>query len=709
MGFLSPLLLTGLVLASVPLIIHLLNRRRFVVVEWAPMKHLKLTLKTNRRRLRLEQWLLLLIRTLVIVVLILAIARPLLPATGPGSWLSGSARTSRVIVLDDSLSMGYTSTSDAAFVRARALLLDTLEDIGSQDRVTILLTSAPRQPIASELSAADILNQRAMLESLKPTDTANQWHATLEAVDQTLQTASFSSRDVLILTDMQAAGWEGDFAALAARWKAAGTSVRVLDVGEAPTGNTALLSLTREANDPILPEQDVRLTATLRYDGPVAQPPSPATLIVSGQAQSLMLPELPPGRDVALPITVRFNAAGTHTVRLQLGNDAMPADNARAAVLKVRDALRFVIIDGEPDVRPFMGETDFLNLSLSAGRAPWQTQVLTDPAELLTLVETPDAVLIANVTALTQSQIDWLEQNVRRGMGLIVYVGDLVDLNAYNDLLYRNGEGLLPAALAGVNEEVAQGLVVADVEGSPLLPMAQLAPAALARIETTRRMSVTMPGEASEARRVLANWNDAEGTPAAIERSFGAGRVVLWTVPADKAWTTWPTDPTYVLAMRSVAGSLARRGQTQPTVIAGEAVYYELPGDGAGLNLLQITAPDQTDPQPVTASKLNDKLVAAYNATQRAGLYTLSWQDGHSRTFTQPIAVNPPAAESDLRTLGEGDLASRFGELDVTIIRPDTAGQDTGAGREIWRPLIMALLALMAVETVMAMWVGRER
>ena len=41
MQFLSSPLLMGLALASVPLIIHLLNRRRFELVEWAPMKYLK--------------------------------------------------------------------------------------------------------------------------------------------------------------------------------------------------------------------------------------------------------------------------------------------------------------------------------------------------------------------------------------------------------------------------------------------------------------------------------------------------------------------------------------------------------------------------------------------------------------------------------------------------------------------------------------------
>src|SRR5436309_12938833 len=99
MAFLNAYLLGGLVLASVPIIIHLLNRRRFMRVDWAPMKYLKLTIKTNRRRLRIEQLLLLLLRTVAIIVLIAAIARPVLSSTGLGAWLGGRSRPSRIIVI----------------------------------------------------------------------------------------------------------------------------------------------------------------------------------------------------------------------------------------------------------------------------------------------------------------------------------------------------------------------------------------------------------------------------------------------------------------------------------------------------------------------------------------------------------------------------------------------------------------------------------
>jgi hypothetical protein len=62
MTLLSPLLIWGTLLGAIPIIIHLLNRRRFRRVEWAPMHYLKLTIQRNRRKIQLEELLLLLLR-----------------------------------------------------------------------------------------------------------------------------------------------------------------------------------------------------------------------------------------------------------------------------------------------------------------------------------------------------------------------------------------------------------------------------------------------------------------------------------------------------------------------------------------------------------------------------------------------------------------------------------------------------------------------
>ena len=126
LSFLNPMLLWGLALASIPLIIHLLFRRKFRRVEWAPMRYLKLSIQKNRQRIRLEQLLLLLLRTLAIMLLFFLVARPLLNASGLGNWLSGRSRASQILVIDDSLSMGYLDAGRSALDRAQDLAVSVI-------------------------------------------------------------------------------------------------------------------------------------------------------------------------------------------------------------------------------------------------------------------------------------------------------------------------------------------------------------------------------------------------------------------------------------------------------------------------------------------------------------------------------------------------------------------------------------------------------
>src|SRR6188768_1102576 len=67
----------GLAAVSIPIIIHILNRRRFKTVTWAAMDFLLRAMKKNRRRLRFEQWVLLATRCLLLLLLGMALARPL--------------------------------------------------------------------------------------------------------------------------------------------------------------------------------------------------------------------------------------------------------------------------------------------------------------------------------------------------------------------------------------------------------------------------------------------------------------------------------------------------------------------------------------------------------------------------------------------------------------------------------------------------------
>ena len=125
MTFLNVALITGVLAFNIPLIIHLLNRSKFKTVKWGAMHLLAPVVRTNRKRIRLEQLLLLLVRAMIPVMLALAMAGPVL--TGCQD-LAGGSRSSLVVVLDNSYSMS-AGGANASFNQARDTAMNIIRDL----------------------------------------------------------------------------------------------------------------------------------------------------------------------------------------------------------------------------------------------------------------------------------------------------------------------------------------------------------------------------------------------------------------------------------------------------------------------------------------------------------------------------------------------------------------------------------------------------
>jgi hypothetical protein len=114
LAFLTPMnfaFLGGLALISIPIIIHILNRQRFKIVDWAAMEFLLRAMRKNRRRLKMEQWILLLTRCCVVGLLALALTRPRIGCGENNAFANIGGRAGvNVFVIDNSYSAAYESS-----------------------------------------------------------------------------------------------------------------------------------------------------------------------------------------------------------------------------------------------------------------------------------------------------------------------------------------------------------------------------------------------------------------------------------------------------------------------------------------------------------------------------------------------------------------------------------------------------------------------
>ncbi len=612
-------------------------------------------------------------------------------------------------MIDVSLSMGYQADRRPAFDAAKAAATQLVKGIGRQDSVTVLTTSAPEAPLVRDAHLDDPSKVVSSIAALQASDARGDWPATLAAVDRHLKSAAFPTREVVLVTDLRREGWGGDVTALANRWAAESVEVKVVDVGSRETANVTLVGL--EQQDAVaLPGAAVNLMATVRNDGTAPFTAAQAQLTVGGASRPIVLPDVAPGATARVPLSVTLADAGRHPLLLKLPGDPLPADDARWLNVSMRPNLAVTLVDGEPGGRAFEGETDFLALAFTVGSVPWRVTRQTDAEWLAAPPGRPDVLVLANVASLPPERVAVLKERVREGAGLMIFAGEQLDPQLYNDRLYENGAGLLPARLEKASDEPVTGLVVESLDASPLSALGKIAPAALGRV-VAKRFMLCEVGPRDEGVRVLARWNDPEGRPAVVEKVFGRGRVLLWTVTADRQWSDWPVESTYVLAARSAAMAVARPDGRDATVTAGDPIRYrpEPPGDVAAPRVTPPGTPATTEVMGVERAAQGAVLLT-HPRTPHAGIYGIKWKDAEDRERSDTVCANPHPAESDLRPIAEAELAELMGNLEVPIVHyreGETAL--AGQGREVWRTVVMTLLCLAVAETVLAVWVGRER
>jgi hypothetical protein len=467
---------------SVPIIIHLLNRRRFKIVTWAAMRFLLNAERKNSRRLRLEQLLLLAVRCLVLLLLLLGMASVTPWAEACWRWLlpdsiqftkSTSRRMHKIVVLDGSFSMATKIGDTTAFERARALARQlVVKDSQRGDGFSVVLMSAPPRRVVPE-PAEDPAKVAKEIDALRLPHGNADLVGTLNTVENMLHASpdKFEEREVYFLTDLQKSTWVLKQPGLVAdTLRKIGARARTIfvDVGQDGLNNLAVTSLT--LGQPLAVVGSVTpVTATVHNFGAEAREGVRVELWV-GKArgtrdESAMelrvahqrVEKIPPG-----PYTVtfpyKFTAPGDYLLQVRIDGDVLELDDARSVVVTVKNSVPVMLVDGKSTERETLDRAaEWLKLALNPfdsgaapGFVPFRPKVLTESqfadVGLGDLTEY-DCVCFCDVARLSPPEVRRLETHLRRGGGAVFTLGDQVDLGSYNEALFRSGQGLLPARL----------------------------------------------------------------------------------------------------------------------------------------------------------------------------------------------------------------------------------------------------------------------
>ena len=758
MTLLNPLLAFGAVALLVPLLIHIFNRSRFRTIEWGAMHLLESVISQNRRRFRIDQLILLLIRCLIPAVLAACLARPVITGTG----LLGNAPVGLVLLLDNSYSMEATDPAGTRFSAAVDSACQVLAGLPRGSQVSVVLTGG-RPTLLFDRPLTDVQAVLRRLRQLRPGFGGSDVAGSLQLGMEQLQNIPAVRKQLLVLSDLQA----GDWAALT---KGSATALqKQLQAGTVPTELLVLpvVSTQQQAADNLavesveLPQQPVgvgqeffvrtRLRSYAAKDFNTTE----VSLTLDGQPVSTVQTAVKAGGTADVLFRCRSEASGSHVVTVAVSaDDLLETDNQRSAALEILNSVPVLLVDGDPGTQPLQGETDYLSVALTPwtyGRVPLtdllQTQVVP-PAQLTEpLLQTARVVVLANVPKLSDQQLEWLSSWVRGGGALLVTAGNRLDLDWHRTKLWNAGNGLLPAVwgeLRGVGSDGASaGAASASASAAAAGPAARAARIVSQRSEHPALAFFNDPSNGDLSTAEIRRWHvltvappaatGAEqpdvtasvsipavaavldtGDPLLLERRSGDGVVLQLATAVDTDWSDLPLRPFYVPLMQQLMTTLAVQIQPPRNVLAGApAVALFAPAEDSAATA--DTGPT-TSTQPLPTITLQDPLgarsglsarqqgrwlLAESTATQRPGIYTMTLPDGLPRHF----AVQTDGSESDLRLLDSGQQQAAVEQLGGQLLKSVQDYLETDRrrrhGQEIWPLLLAGLLGLLALEVLL--------
>lgn len=712
-GFTNLSMLGWLAAAAVPVIIHLWSRRRYREEPWAAMQYLLAAFRKRRRRLLVEQWLLLALRTLVVGLVVLAVAEPYFPQRGLA--VSTGVRTHRLLIVDASYSMAYRPGPQSRLERAREIAAEIVGQSPQGDAFTLIGMAAPPRVLVATPSF-DARQFTAEIEQVQVAHTSADLPATLRAAEQVIQAVRrdqprLERHAVYFLTDLGRVGWDAgaksaEVRRLAARL-AESAELTLVDVGQPSAENTAITGLRLVEPVPIV-GRTMNFQVRLKNFGRTAQPRRLVELVVDGRRAQEQRVDLAAGQETEASFAYPFEGPGDHSIEVRLESDRLDLDNHRWLALPVRESLRVLCINGRPSGEPLGGAADFLRLALAPADGA-QTFVHPEIAAESALVERDlgqyQVVFLCNVAQFTPSEAKVLDAYLAGGGSVVFFLGDRVLADGYNRQLTaaEGGLAILPARVGPLQTQAQLRLDPLGYRHPMLDAFRGRERSGLLTTPVVKHFRLILPTQ-SPAQTVLALPN---GDPLVIEGPAGRGRVALVATSADAAWSGLPASPAFVPLVQEMLGYLVRGEQGEHNVAVGQPLEGVLPGAASGQAVL--LQPPEGPAVPVRLD--GDRGRWTYADTGTSGIYTAR-PGGAGRG--QSFAVNLDTAESDLEAITIDELRHQWAGLRLDYAsaaddqwRAPRAGQiapdgSPGLTTPIHLSLLYAALGLLLLETVLA-------
>ena len=690
MNFLSPGLLFGLLAASIPILIHLLNLRKLKKIDFSTLHFLKLIEKQKVRRVKLIQWLLMALRVLIIAMLVLGFSRPVIQDVRIPGFTSAS-KTSAVIVIDDSFSMEVVDGRGSYFNQVKNGVNLILSGLKEGDDVSILFTSESYPELATP--SADFLNLKKIISQGEPGFKTGMLNSAIIKAASIIGESENLNKELYIFSDFQKStlGNEKEFTDVSALLDSR-VKTRLFNFNSKEVVNSAVTGV-KVNNQVFEPGKDISVTATIRNFSEDDVNNGLVSLFVNGERGAQKSYNLAAGKITDVTLSARVEKPGFSEIRVEIDEDDLKADNSRFASIYLPYEFKVVLLGKASDLK-------FINAAIEAGSFAGNMQIIRKEISQTGSLDFNEVNLVI-VSGAGGGDLSKLKNYVKQGGGIMLFPGENTTLAEFSTLL--SSFGVVAPAELKKDAKALPGKFTSIRFEHPLL----------------REIFQTQYGNSVESPELFTYFRIPSGSGTDIislsdggsflkETRFGKGKVVTSAAAAVIPSGNFPVIPIFAPLIYRSLFYLASQEPAGEESLIGEQIL--IPGKKTGGGSIELAAPGETG-YVLQTSANNGGVV--FDQTVRPGVYKFT-RDGKEIDF---IPVNLDTVESNSKQLSVSEIENYFQTIKIKN-EPEFFDpaenfvqklSESRVGSELWKLFIIIALTLIAAEMYITWIKKRDR
>ena len=687
MTFLNPAILFGLLAASIPILIHLLNLRKLKKIEFSTLQFLKELQKNKIRKIKLKQWLLLALRVLIILCIVTAFARPTLVGVSIGGTTS-AAKTSAVFILDDTFSMSVIDQNGSYLNQAKEAIKELFDQFEEGDEVGLILVSHQTDEVEM---TSNIGKFKEDIDDINVSFASGKLNNTIVKAAEVMSITKNFNKEIYIFTDFQKGRLALEEEIIDLKEELS-EQVRIytFDYSGKEVTNFGIDEL--KINTQIFEkDKPVKFNALIKNYSKRSKNNLVVSLFINGERSAQQSVNLNPGESKTVNLEAPAKSFGINKVFVEIEEDELMQDNQRYTSIYLPEKIPvLIIIDNSADSK-------LLEIALKSVSRQEYFNITTKSAEQVSGIQLSDYKVLVIISSDFLNAKEKLTSFLNSNKGIIILPAS--DFRSTNFIASLNALGV-PATGTYIKTDRGQSIQFSEIDFQHPLFENIFIDEKKKQFESPDIYSYYKINPAGKGKTIIFLEDESSFLS---EYSLHGGTILLFSCAPVFSWGDFPVKSIFPPLITKSVMYLATKNFSDEKYLAGENLNVNI--SQRTLPQIKVIKPDNTEDIVNLETQLDSDFLTYSNT-----LITGNYEFYSGEELLSELSVNTDPAESVTEYLSESEFDEYlekiyFNGRHIRIDKNENPTQmilQARFGSELWRYFLLAAIVLALLEMTIA-------